>query len=120
MAKDLPNTKPIGHALSKQKPENKSIDALNENKSNRKNKYLIGPGFGLFLMGTTYLIFWLMPFAWESYIKDPRWAHNWAYSIIIMTIGASFYQKSVLSRFIAIIQAFMMPLTASGIFFPKL
>jgi hypothetical protein len=36
----------------------------------------VGPGFGLLLMGTLYLVFWLMPFALEEYAKDPRWAHD--------------------------------------------
>ncbi|MFX1508216.1 MAG: hypothetical protein ACFFDC_19185 [Promethearchaeota archaeon] len=76
----------------------------------------VGPGFGLLLMGTLYLVFWLMPFALESYTQDPRWAHNWAYAIILMTIGAAFHHKSVVSRIIAMIQGLMMPLTASGAF----
>lgn len=81
----------------------------------RPNKYQIGPGFGFFLLGLIYLVFWLMPFALEAYIEDPRWAHNWAYAIIIMTIGASFHHKSITSRIIALIQSFMMPVTASGL-----
>lgn len=80
------------------------------------NKYQIGPGLGLLLMGTMYLVFWLMPLTLESLAGDPRWSHNWVYSLIIITIGASFYQKTVVSRFIALIQASLMPLTASGAF----
>ena len=81
-----------------------------------ENKYLIGPGLGLLFMGILYLIFWISPLVYESLIEDPRWSHNWVYSIIIITIGASFYQKTVISRSIAIIQASLMPLTASGAF----
>ncbi|MFW9891585.1 MAG: hypothetical protein ACFFFO_05245, partial [Candidatus Thorarchaeota archaeon] len=80
------------------------------------NKYQIGPGLGLLLMGIMYLVFWLLPFTIESFIEDPRWSHNWVYSLIIITIGASFYQKTMVSRFIALIQASLMPLTASGAF----
>ncbi|MHA1577077.1 MAG: hypothetical protein ACTSU3_06925 [Candidatus Thorarchaeota archaeon] len=80
------------------------------------NKYQIGPGLGLLLMGIMYLIFWLVPYTIEVYIEDPRWSHNWVYSLIIITIGASFYQKTVVSRVIAIMQATLMPLTASGAF----
>jgi hypothetical protein len=76
----------------------------------------VGPGYGLLLLGTIYLIFWLMPFAIQSYVDDPRWAHNYAYAIIFMTTGAAFHHKSVVSRIIAIIQGLMMPLTASGAF----
>ncbi len=81
-----------------------------------QNKYQIGPGLGLLLMGIMYLVFWILPYTIESFIEDPRWSHNWVYSLIIITIGASFYQKSVVSRTIAMIQASLMPLTASGAF----
>jgi len=81
-----------------------------------QNKHQIGPGLGLLLMGIMYLVFWILPFTLESLADDPRWSHNWVYSLIIITIGASFYQKSVVSRTIAMIQASLMPLTASGAF----
>ncbi|MHA1951847.1 MAG: hypothetical protein ACW987_18530, partial [Candidatus Thorarchaeota archaeon] len=45
-----------------------------------------------------------------------RWSHNWVYSLIFITIGASFYHKTILSRFIAMVQGMLMPLTASGAF----
>lgn len=67
-------------------------------------------------MGILYLIFWLSPLTYESFTTDPRWSHNWVYSLIIITIGASFYQKTVMSRFIAMVQGLLMPLTASGAF----
>ena len=67
-------------------------------------------------MGTLYLIFWLIPTTFQSYIEDPRWAHNWAYAIIIMTMGAAYHHKSVVTRIIALMQSLMMPLTASGAF----
>ncbi|MHA1949091.1 MAG: hypothetical protein ACXAAO_00175 [Candidatus Thorarchaeota archaeon] len=81
-----------------------------------QNRYQIGPGLGLLLMGIMYLVFWLLPFTLESLTEDARWSHNWVYSLIIITIGASFYQKSVISRAIAMVQASLMPLTASGAF----
>jgi len=80
------------------------------------NKYQIGPGLGLLLMGIMYLLFWISPLTYESFTTDPRWTHNWAYSLIILTIGASFYQKTVVSRIIAFFQALLMPITASGAF----
>ncbi len=91
-------------------------DNTQDTSENQLNRYQIGPGLGLLLMGIMYLIFWLLPFTIESYIEDPRWSHNWVYSLIIITIGASFYQKTVVSRSIALIQASLMPLTASGAF----
>ncbi len=84
----------------------------------KPDKFLVGPGFGLFLMGAIYLVWWIF-FSFE-YIFGPmgdvRWAHNWAYAIIILTVGAAWHQKSVITRFIATVQAFMLPVTASGSF----
>ena len=82
----------------------------------KSNKFIVGPGLGLIIMGLAYLIWWLLPWGWEAYGEDPRWAHNWAYAIIILTIGLAWYHKSVISRIIAAIQSFMMPVTASGSF----
>ena len=80
------------------------------------NKYKVGPGMGLIILGLSYIIWWVMPFAFEAYNQDPRWAHNWAYAIIILTVGLSWYHKSPTSRLIAAVQAFMLPVTASGSF----
>jgi len=80
------------------------------------DKYAVGPGIGLLIMGIAYLAFWLMPFTIDTYIKENRWAHNWAFSIIILTVGAAWYQKSPLSRSVAVVQAMMLPITASGSF----
>lgn len=82
----------------------------------RNNKFQIGPGIGLIILGLAYLVWWLMPFAIAAYDQDPRWAHNWAYSIIILTVGLAWYHKSPLSRGIIAVQAFMLPVTASGSF----
>jgi hypothetical protein len=57
-----------------------------------------------------------MPFTIDTYIKENRWAHNWAFSIIIITVGAAWYQRSPLSRSVAVVQAIMLPITASGSF----
>jgi hypothetical protein len=82
----------------------------------KSNKYLVGPGLGLVIMGVSYILWWIGPWAWEAYANDPRWAHNWAYAIILLTVGLAWYHKSAISRAIAVIQAFMLPVTASGSF----
>ena len=67
-----------------------------EIKESKPNKFLVGPGFGLVFMGAFYLFWWLI-IGIESLIQDPRWGHNIAYAIIILTVGLAWYQKSVLS-----------------------
>ncbi len=78
---------------------------------------LIGPGLGLVIIGLAYILWWFAgPWAWESFFMDPRWAHNWAYAIIIFNVGLAWYHKSPISRIVAMIQSFMLPITASGSF----
>jgi len=92
-------------------------ERIKDEKEFKSNKYLIGPGLGLIIMGASYTLWWVAgTWAWESFFIDPRWAHNWAYAIIILTVGLAWYHKSVVSRIIATIQAFMLPVTASGSF----
>ncbi|MFW9850569.1 MAG: hypothetical protein ACFFF4_15665 [Candidatus Thorarchaeota archaeon] len=99
------------------KEENGLVEeTTSESSPPRSNKYMVGPGMGLLLMGIMYLIFWLLPFTLDAYVEDPRWSHNWVYALIIITLGAAFYQKTVASRIVAMFQATLMPLTASGAF----
>lgn len=81
--------------------------------TSKENK-LVGPGLGLIIMGGAYLVWWLLFI--EYAINDPRWAHNFAYAIIILNVGLAWYHKTPLSRTIAMIQSFMLPITASGSF----
>ena len=81
----------------------------------KPNKYLVGPGLGLAILGLSYILWWFAgPWAWEAFFTDPRWAHNWAYAIIIFNVGLAWFHKSSLSRTLAMIQSFMMPITGSG------
>lgn len=82
----------------------------------KPNKYLVGPGLGIIIMGLSYLVWWIMPFALDAFTQDMRWAHNWVYAIAILNIGIAWYYKSVVSRVITVFQAFMLPVTASGSF----
>jgi hypothetical protein len=86
-----------------------------DNKEQRSNKWMVGPGFGLVFMGAFYLFWWLV-IGLEDLAKDPRWGHNIAYAIIILTVGLAWYQKSVVSRTIAMIQSFFLPIVGSGSF----
>lgn len=80
------------------------------------NKYLVGPGLGLIIMGLSYLVWWIMPFAFDAFNQDMRWAHNWVYAIVILNIGLGWYYRSAVSRIVIVFQAFMLPVTASGSF----
>lgn len=92
------------------------INEKTETSKNSENK-LVGPGIGLIIMGFAYILWWFAgPWAWEAFFSDPRWAHNWAYAIIIFNVGLAWYQKSPLSRILAMVQSFMLPVTASGSF----
>ncbi|NVM38634.1 MAG: hypothetical protein HWN81_23810 [Candidatus Lokiarchaeota archaeon] len=78
-----------------------------------RNK-LVGPGLGLIIMGLAYLVWWLLFI--EYAILDSRWTHNIAYAIIILNVGLAWYHKTPISRIVAMIQSFMLPVTGSGSF----
>jgi hypothetical protein len=87
-----------------------------EEKSNR----LVGPGLGLIILGLVYFVWYIMPFSLEFLQGKPLAIHNWGYSIIFLTAGIGWYQKSVLTRTIVLIQTFFFPVLASGSFNPFL
>jgi hypothetical protein len=90
---------------------------IQQDGEDRLKKYLNGPGTGLIIMGFAYILWWFAgPWAWESIALDPRWIHNWAFALIIFNVGLAWYHKSPISRFLAMIQAMMLPVTASGSF----
>jgi hypothetical protein len=91
-------------------------DELRSEGESRPNKYMVGPGIGMVIMGILYIWWWVMPWAWEAYFEDQRWGHNWAYAIIIFTVGLAWYQKSPVPRMVAVLQSLMMPITAVGAF----
>jgi hypothetical protein len=105
----------VNESADDQNELNRGVQSdLIPDKTEKANRFQIGPGFGMVIMGISYIWWWVMPWAWESYTLDNRWAHNWAYAIIIFTIGLAWYQKTPLSRSIALVQGIMMPITASG------
>ena len=89
-------------------------DKTLESKIEKPNKYKVGPGLGLIILGAAYLIWWLVFI--EYAIMDHRWAHNFAYAIIIFNVGLAWYHESPVSRTIAFIQSSMLPVTGSGSF----
>ncbi|MFX1325099.1 MAG: hypothetical protein ACFE8N_09080 [Promethearchaeota archaeon] len=94
------------------------IKKLNESGKKEKsdfNRY-IGPGLGLVILGLVYFIWYIMPFSFEYLAKKPLGIHNWGYSIIFLTVGLAWYQKTPVARGIALIQASLLPILSSGSF----
>ncbi len=98
--------------------EKTDIDSDIETKAKPKQNKLIGPGLGLIALGLIYFIWYIMPFAFEYLQEKPMAIHNWGYSLIFLTVGLAWYQKSVIPRFIALLQSFLLPILASGSFNP--
>lgn len=71
-------------------------------------------GAGLILTGLFWLFLWLFPF-YPSFVNDPRWAHNFAYPLILITIGIAYKGKKMSSDIFAAISAFMIIPTEAGI-----
>ncbi len=89
------------------------IDESGRKEEIKQNKF-IGPGLGLVILGLVYFIWYIMPFSIEYLQEKPLAIHNWGYSIIFLTVGLAWYQKSPLPRAVALIQASLLPILASG------
>jgi len=74
---------------------------------------VINLGTGLILTGVFWLYFWI--FQWFQYfVEDPRWAHNFAYPLILITVGIAYYEKKLSTDIAAVASAFMIIPTESG------
>jgi len=63
-------------------------------------------GTGIFLLGLAWMGFWLGP-ALPLYQADPRWAHNFAFALIFVTVGIAYLRPSVLTGTGAVIASFI-------------
>jgi hypothetical protein len=78
---------------------------------------LVGPGLGLVIMGAAYVIWYIMPFSIVFLTTPPdlgRSFHNWVIAMTILIAGLAWYHKSVVSRIVLVVQAFIVPITMSG------
>lgn len=100
--------------------QNKKEEVNKLNKSDKKeksdfNRY-VGPGLGLVILGLVYFIWYIMPFSLEYLAGKPLGIHNWGYSIIFLTVGLAWYQKTPIARSVALVQASILPILSSGSF----
>ncbi len=71
-------------------------------------------GTGLILTGLFWLYFWI--FQWFPYfLEDPRWAHNFAYPIVLITVGLAYHGKKLSTDIVAVISSFMIIPTETGV-----
>ncbi|WP_440949795.1 hypothetical protein [Methanosphaerula subterraneus] len=63
-------------------------------------------GTGILLLGAAWLGFWLGP-ALPLYLAEPRWAHNFAFALIFITVGIASLRPSVLTGTGAVIASFI-------------
>ncbi|TXT65983.1 MAG: membrane protein of unknown function [Promethearchaeota archaeon] len=94
--------------------EKKKEEKEKELESNK----LIGPGLGLIILGVVYFVWYIMPFSFEYLNEKPLAIHNWGYSMIFLTAGLGWYQKSIVARVIVFFQTSLLPFLASGSFNP--
>jgi bacterioferritin len=79
-----------------------------------KMKKSMDIGSGLILTGLFWLYFWV--FQWYVFfLFDPRWAHNFAYPLILITIGIAYKGKKMSTDLLASISAFMIIPTETGL-----
>jgi hypothetical protein len=63
-------------------------------------------GSGILLLGVAWLLFWLGP-AFHLYAADARWAHNFAFALILIMVGIAYYRPSVSTWIISMIASFI-------------
>ncbi|WP_455369488.1 ferritin-like domain-containing protein [[Eubacterium] cellulosolvens] len=79
-----------------------------------KMKNSMDIGSGLILTGLFWLYFWI--FQWYVFfLFDARWAHNFAYPLILITIGVAYKGKKMSTDLLASISAFMIIPTETGL-----
>ena len=79
-----------------------------------KMKNSMDIGSGLILTGLFWLYFWV--FQWYVFfLFDARWAHNFAYPLILLTIGVAYKGKKMSTDLLASISAFMIIPTETGL-----
>ncbi len=71
-------------------------------------------GTGLIMTGLFWLYLWLFPH-FPAYLSDPRWAHNFAFPLILLTIGVAYKEKKLSTDLVAALSAFMVIPTESGV-----
>jgi bacterioferritin len=90
-------------------------DLLHPQKSTLgKIKRATNIGTGLILTGLFWLYFWVFPW-FQSFVQDPRWAHNFAYPLILIIIGIAYYGRKLSTDLVAVVSAFMIIPTESGV-----
>lgn len=75
-------------------------------------KYLNG-GNGYLIIGIIWLIFWLGP-AFDLFVENRRWGHNFALPIMFITVGMAYNTKTISCNFIAVIASFLTVPTLLG------
>ena len=79
-----------------------------------KMKSSMDIGSGLILTGLIWLYLWV--FQWYVFfLFDARWAHNFAYPLILLTIGVAYKGKKMSTDLLASISAFMIIPTSTGL-----
>jgi bacterioferritin len=79
-----------------------------------KMKNSMDIGSGLILTGLFWLYLWV--FQWYVFfLFDARWAHNFAYPLILLTIGVAYKGRKMSTDLLASISAFMIIPTETGL-----
>lgn len=73
---------------------------------NLRKDNVMNIGFGILLQGILWLLIWVGYF-YPSFEADPRWGHNFAFSLIFITVGLATYTRKISCELIAVFAAFL-------------
>lgn len=71
-----------------------------------KTEKFMTAGSGILMQGVFWLVFWLGP-AFRLFEADPRWSHNFAMSIIFITIGLAYHFRKISCQVLAVFASFL-------------
>ncbi len=80
----------------------------------KMNVKVMNIGAGLILTGLFWLYFWIAPW-FQYFLGDPRWAHNFSYPLILITVGIAYYGSRLSTDVVAVTSAFMIIPTEAGL-----
>lgn len=61
---------------------------------------------GVLIQGVLWLLFWLGP-AFHLFEADSRWAHNFALSLVFITVGSALHFQRISCGFVAVVASFL-------------
>jgi hypothetical protein len=65
------------------------------------------PGYGILIQGVAWLVFWTISPAFQLFVADPRWAHNFAIALVFIAVGLAYHGHKLSCQLVAVIASYL-------------